>query len=69
LKIKTLDQTDRGTNILPDVTWGEGNKLFKKDGYYAFKPLVESAFFKAGNTTCRYYVKSGEVRMGVELDI
>lgn len=34
MKIKTLDQTDRGTNILPNATWGEGNKLFKKDGYY-----------------------------------
>jgi beta-xylosidase len=34
MKIKTLDQTDRGTNILPDATWGEGNKIFKKDGYY-----------------------------------
>ncbi|MDP4274741.1 MAG: glycoside hydrolase 43 family protein [Bacteroidota bacterium] len=34
MKIKTLDQTDRGTNILPEATWGEGNKLFKKDGYY-----------------------------------
>ncbi len=34
MKIKTLDQTDRGTNILPNATWGEGNKLFKKGGYY-----------------------------------
>jgi len=34
MKIKTLDQTDRGTNILPEATWGEGNKLFKKDGFY-----------------------------------
>jgi beta-xylosidase len=34
MKIKTLDQTDRGTNILPEATWGEGNKIFKKDGYY-----------------------------------
>ena len=34
MKIKTDDQTDRGTNILPKATWGEGNKLFKKDGYY-----------------------------------
>ena len=34
MKIKTDDQTDRGTNILPKATLGEGNKLFKKDGYY-----------------------------------
>jgi len=34
MNIKTLDQTDRGTNILPEATWGEGNKIFKKDGYY-----------------------------------
>jgi beta-xylosidase len=34
MKIKTLDQTNRGTNILPKSTWGEGNKIFKKDGYY-----------------------------------
>lgn len=34
MKIKTLDQTDRGTNILPNATWGEGNKIFKKNGYY-----------------------------------
>lgn len=36
MKIKTPDQTDRGTNILPKSTWGEGNKVFKKDGYYYF---------------------------------
>ena len=34
MKIKTLDQSNRGTNILPRSTWGEGNKIFKKDGYY-----------------------------------
>ncbi len=34
MKIKTMDQTDRGTYILPNATWGEGNKIFKKDGYY-----------------------------------
>lgn len=34
MKIKTPDQTNRGTNILPKSTWGEGNKIFKKDGYY-----------------------------------
>ena len=34
MKIKTDDQTDRGTNILSKATWGEGNKLFMKDGYY-----------------------------------
>jgi len=34
MKIKTLDQTNRGTNILPHATWGEGNKIFKRDGYY-----------------------------------
>jgi Beta-xylosidase len=34
MKIKTMDQTDRGTYILPKATWGEGNKIFKKDGYY-----------------------------------
>ena len=33
MKIKTLDQTNRGTNILPHATWGEGNKIFKRDGY------------------------------------
>ncbi len=36
MKIKTKDQTDRGTNILPKSTWGEGNKIFKRDGYYYF---------------------------------
>ena len=34
MKIKTMDQTDRGTYILPHATWGEGNKIFKRDGYY-----------------------------------
>ncbi len=34
MKIKTLNQTDRGTNILPNANSGEGNKLFKKDGFY-----------------------------------
>ena len=36
MKIITPDQTDRGTNILPKSTWGEGNKVFKKDDYYYF---------------------------------
>jgi beta-xylosidase len=34
MRIKTLDQTNRGTNILPKATWGEGNKIFKMKGYY-----------------------------------
>lgn len=34
MRIKTMDQTNRGTYILPKATWGEGNKIFKKDGYY-----------------------------------
>ncbi len=34
MKIKTMDQTNRGTYILPHATWGEGNKIFKRDGYY-----------------------------------
>lgn len=34
MRIQTLDQTDRGTNILPKAMWGEGNKILKMNGYY-----------------------------------
>jgi beta-xylosidase len=36
---------------------------------HAFKPLVESTFFKAGNTICQRYVKSDVVQVDVKMDI
>jgi hypothetical protein len=36
---------------------------------YAFKPLKENTFFKAGNTICQRYVKSNVTQADIKMDI
>jgi beta-xylosidase len=46
--------------------------LTERRGYlrlHAFKPLVESTFFKAGNTICQRYIKSDKIQVDLKMDI